>query len=112
MRTDEPRIVPTGSILISSSIPRTIYDSKGLEFDDVRRGLTILCSDRFLRGDPFPQVLLYNPFEDSTVGYDEWSMLLNEVAGQRAPQFDGARFSGICREVPDSRLLSMLQGLV
>ncbi|KAI0757657.1 hypothetical protein C8Q80DRAFT_1092486 [Daedaleopsis nitida] len=56
----------------------TIYESKGLEFDDV---------------------LLYNPFEDSSVSYSQWAVLLNEVEGQRAPVFEEAKFTDICREL-------------
>ncbi|KAG2090757.1 uncharacterized protein F5147DRAFT_787076 [Suillus discolor] len=55
----------------------TLYESKGLEFNDV---------------------LLYNFFEDSAVDLSRWRIVLNGVDGQRyAPNFerDEARYAGI-----------------
>ncbi|OCH88979.1 hypothetical protein OBBRIDRAFT_757238 [Obba rivulosa] len=61
----------------------TLYESKGLEFNDV---------------------LLYNFFEDSTVELSQWRVVLNalpeaEVRRDPAPRFDDARHSGVCREL-------------
>ncbi|KAF9242380.1 hypothetical protein BU15DRAFT_43965 [Melanogaster broomeanus] len=67
----------------------TLYESKGLEFNDV---------------------LLYNFFEDSAVDLSRWRVLLNytegEVDGQdlskvHAPSFerDEGRFAGVCSEL-------------
>ncbi|KAG8220598.1 hypothetical protein J3R82DRAFT_2824 [Butyriboletus roseoflavus] len=68
----------------------TIYDSKGLEFNDV---------------------LLYNFFEDSAVDVSRWRVLLNHAKGDAdggqdlaqvcAPSFerDEGRFAGVCSEL-------------
>ncbi|KAI0079050.1 hypothetical protein K474DRAFT_1770489 [Panus rudis PR-1116 ss-1] len=59
----------------------TLYESKGLEFDDI---------------------LLYNFFEDSTVSETQWRVLLNEMPeGKRphCPTFDATRHNGVCREL-------------
>ncbi|KAI0353177.1 hypothetical protein OH77DRAFT_1497420 [Trametes cingulata] len=56
----------------------TIQESKGLEFDDV---------------------LLYNPFEDSSMDYKQWRIVLDAIPGHAAPGFDSVRHSGICREL-------------
>ncbi|KAJ7232862.1 hypothetical protein B0H12DRAFT_1144747 [Mycena haematopus] len=59
----------------------TLYESKGLEFNDV---------------------LLYNFFEDSTVGDTHWRVVLNALetsCGTPAPLFDQARHAGVCVEV-------------
>ncbi|KAI1785420.1 hypothetical protein LXA43DRAFT_132940 [Ganoderma leucocontextum] len=61
----------------------TLYESKGLEFNDV---------------------LLYNFFEDSAVDISQWRVVLNALpqdqrAAHPAPRFDGARHSGVCREL-------------
>ncbi|KAM5542264.1 hypothetical protein V8D89_004137 [Ganoderma adspersum] len=61
----------------------TLYESKGLEFNDV---------------------LLYNFFEDSTVDLSQWRVVLNALPQDRraahpAPRFDDARHSGVCREL-------------
>ncbi|KAJ7222624.1 hypothetical protein GGX14DRAFT_558715 [Mycena pura] len=57
----------------------TLYESKGLEFNDV---------------------LLYNFFEDSTVSEAQWRVVLNAVdTGRRkasAPVFDKVRHAGVC----------------
>ncbi|GBE78672.1 predicted protein [Sparassis crispa] len=61
----------------------TLYESKGLEFNDV---------------------LLYNFFQDSTVDLSQWRVILNAMPQDHreklpAPRFDDARHSGICREL-------------
>ncbi|KAH9005752.1 hypothetical protein EDB86DRAFT_2795497 [Lactarius hatsudake] len=61
----------------------TLYESKGLEFNDV---------------------LLYNFFEDSTVDVSQWRVVLNAVdRAQRekipAPTFDESRHAGVCSEL-------------
>ncbi|PIL29959.1 hypothetical protein GSI_07870 [Ganoderma sinense ZZ0214-1] len=61
----------------------TLYESKGLEFNDV---------------------LLYNFFEDSMADLSQWRVVLNALpqdqrAANPAPRFDDARHSGICREL-------------
>ncbi|OBZ79120.1 TPR and ankyrin repeat-containing protein 1 [Grifola frondosa] len=61
----------------------TLYESKGLEFNDV---------------------LLYNFFEDSTVDLSQWRVVLNalperECGNHPAPRFDDTRHSGVCREL-------------
>lgn len=59
----------------------TLYESKGLEFNDV---------------------LLYNFFEDSTVDVSQWRVILNALTGKKqikCPTFDETRHSGVCREL-------------
>ncbi|GLB36677.1 putative uvrD-like helicase C-terminal domain [Lyophyllum shimeji] len=61
----------------------TLYESKGLEFNDV---------------------LLFNFFEDSTVELSQWRLLLNvlddnSINGVAAPRFDETRHAGICAEL-------------
>ncbi|KAI0668726.1 hypothetical protein C8Q78DRAFT_979481 [Trametes maxima] len=56
----------------------TISESKGLEFNDV---------------------LLFNPFEDSTAEHQQWRVVLNGIPGETAPVFDDTRHSGVCREL-------------
>ncbi|KAG1889227.1 hypothetical protein F4604DRAFT_1950186 [Suillus subluteus] len=59
----------------------TLYDSKGLEFDDV---------------------LLYNFFGDSAIDASRWRVVLNGVQGQGyVPDFyrDETRYTGICSEL-------------
>ncbi|KAH9172883.1 hypothetical protein EDB89DRAFT_1962838 [Lactarius sanguifluus] len=61
----------------------TLYESKGLEFNDV---------------------LLYNFFEDSTVDVSQWRVVLNAIdRAQRekipAPTFDESRHAGVCSEL-------------
>ncbi|TCD62368.1 hypothetical protein EIP91_006977 [Steccherinum ochraceum] len=58
----------------------TLYESKGLEFDDV---------------------LLYNFFEDSTVDLSQWRVVLNALPTKEinCPRFDDNRHSGVCREL-------------
>ncbi|KAF8060885.1 hypothetical protein FPV67DRAFT_312197 [Lyophyllum atratum] len=61
----------------------TLYESKGLEFNDV---------------------LLFNFFEDSTVDLSQWRLLLgaiddNPTAVIAAPRFDRIRHAGVCAEL-------------
>ncbi|CDO74781.1 hypothetical protein BN946_scf185001.g29 [Trametes cinnabarina] len=61
----------------------TLYESKGLEFNDV---------------------LLFNFFEDSTADISQWRVVLNALPQDQrrahpAPTFDETRHSGICREL-------------
>ncbi|KZT08921.1 uncharacterized protein LAESUDRAFT_675409 [Laetiporus sulphureus 93-53] len=61
----------------------TIYESKGLEFNDV---------------------LLYNFFADSTVELSQWRIVFNALPDERkakykAPQFDDSRHNGVCRDL-------------
>ena len=59
---------------------------------------------------PTTRVLLYNPFEDSSVDASQWSVLLNEVAGQRGRALDSAVHSGLCREVRLALLCATVLG--
>ena len=77
---------------------RTLYESKGLEFDDV--------SHNFLHVYPVAdkiKVLLYNFFGDSTATLNQWRLVLNGVSGRDdlsdAPTFDETRHASICVEV-------------
>ena len=77
---------------------RTLYESKGLEFNDV--GLV------FLRVCPITdenKVLLYNFFEDSTATPNQWRLVLCGVYNgdnlSEAPTFDETRYASICVEV-------------
>ncbi|PCH33046.1 hypothetical protein WOLCODRAFT_62498 [Wolfiporia cocos MD-104 SS10] len=61
----------------------TLYESKGLEFNDV---------------------LLYNFFADSTVDATRWRVVLNALPEHyarlhKAPHFDDSRHHGVCREL-------------
>ncbi|KAF8972584.1 hypothetical protein BDZ97DRAFT_1752471 [Flammula alnicola] len=62
----------------------TLYDSKGLEFNDV---------------------FLYNFFHDSAVSSYQWRVVLNGIgdevsdSSKRAPEFDVARHAAICSEL-------------
>ncbi|KAG2023736.1 hypothetical protein CC2G_001355 [Coprinopsis cinerea AmutBmut pab1-1] len=60
----------------------TLYESKGLEFDDV---------------------LLYKFFEDSKIDLGQWRVVLNLVEAangtQIAPRFDETRHAGVCSEL-------------
>ncbi|KAF8955734.1 hypothetical protein BDZ97DRAFT_1926448 [Flammula alnicola] len=62
----------------------TLYESKGLEFDDV---------------------LLYKFFEHSTVDLSQWRIVLNLLANTQcsqdmsAPRFDEIRHAGVCSEL-------------
>ncbi|RXW14070.1 hypothetical protein EST38_g11783 [Candolleomyces aberdarensis] len=63
--------------------PSTLYESKGLEFDDV---------------------LLYKFFEDSPVDLSQWRVVLNLVGpltkrSVNVPRFDEARHAGVCSEL-------------
>ena len=78
---------------------RTLYESKGLEFDDVSFQSRALPY-HYLTNLSF-QVLLYNFFNDSTMTASQWRVVLNGLPGHKAPEFDEVRHSGICREVRD-----------
>ncbi|KAH9910900.1 uncharacterized protein BXZ73DRAFT_108389 [Epithele typhae] len=56
----------------------TIYESKGLEFDDV---------------------IIWDFFNDSRVDESSWRIILNDVPGARAPASDVGRHAGVCREL-------------
>ncbi|KAH9931245.1 uncharacterized protein B0H18DRAFT_929725 [Fomitopsis serialis] len=63
----------------------TLYESKGLEFNDV---------------------LLYNFFSDSTVEQSQWRVILNALSDSddaaatvKAPHFDETRHNGVCRDL-------------
>lgn len=56
----------------------TIYESKGLEFNDV---------------------LLYNFFEDSEVELSQWRIILRALDECNAPQFDELRHASVCAEL-------------
>ncbi|KIJ45080.1 hypothetical protein M422DRAFT_207261 [Sphaerobolus stellatus SS14] len=61
----------------------TMYEAKGLEFNDV---------------------LLYNFFADSTASLSEWRVVLNKVNGKdftqgKVPRFDDARHASLCSEL-------------
>ena len=77
---------------------RTLYESKGLEFNDV--GLTFLCVS--LTTDE-TKVLLYNFFEDSNATLNQWRLVLNRISEEDgrfdAPVFDETRHASICVEV-------------
>lgn len=62
----------------------TLYEAKGLEFNDV---------------------LLYDFFTDSNVALSEWRVVLNAVEVEKreslpAPRFDESRHALLCSEVP------------
>ncbi|EKM60415.1 uncharacterized protein PHACADRAFT_167779 [Phanerochaete carnosa HHB-10118-sp] len=61
----------------------TLYESKGLEFEDV---------------------VLYNFFADSTVGASQWRLVLSELSDSeglavKSPIFDEIKHHGLCREL-------------
>jgi hypothetical protein len=67
-----------------------VYDSKGLEFDDVNylphssRSIDLMGS----------QVLLWNFFQDSTANSSQW-----RIVHGPPPEFDDVKHAGICSEV-------------
>jgi len=78
-----------------------LYESKGLEFDDVmshdlRHATTLIISC---------QVLLYKFFEDSSSDHSQWRIVLNMLNSDSvvvtAPTFDDSRHAGICTEVSE-----------
>jgi hypothetical protein len=85
---------------------RTLYDSKGLEFNDVRP----VQSHYNLNTDE-KKVLLYNFFEDSTATLSQWRLVLNEVERRNrsceAPVFDETRHASICSEASCVTVLSL-----
>jgi hypothetical protein len=80
----------------------TIYDSKGLEFNDVS-SINFLCSlDKHL--SMFEKVLLYNFFADSPAKLSQWRVILSALSDQSAvaaPEFERnrQRYASICTEV-------------
>lgn len=81
---------------------RTLYESKGLEFDDVLNDPAFpVCIVMLI----FFQVLLFNFFDDSPVGASQWRVILNAVSGSMAPAFDETHHGGVCREVHGLRSL-------
>lgn len=84
---------------------RTLYDSKGLEFNDVRSAWPY-CSSNTDKN----KVLLYNFFEDSKATLSQWRLVLNDVGQEdydnKAPVFDETRHASICSEA--SRAVSNL----
>ncbi|RXW11436.1 hypothetical protein EST38_g14419, partial [Candolleomyces aberdarensis] len=82
--SDQPPL-PSSDALFQKLVSRdsTLYESKGLEFDDV---------------------LLYKFFEDSTVDFKQWCVVLNQVETPAAhsfyvPRFDEERHAGVCSEL-------------
>ncbi|KAI0292973.1 P-loop containing nucleoside triphosphate hydrolase protein [Multifurca ochricompacta] len=80
----------------------TLYESKGLEFNDVRSS-----SDDFaFRDNEDFQVLIYNFFEDSSVDVAQWRVVLNAIdRSQReknpAPTFDEIATQGFVQKCAD-----------
>ena len=81
-----------------TSQSRTLYDSKGLEFNDVRP-----APPHHTSNTNETKVLLYNFFEDSTATLSQWRLVLNDVEQKyyhvEAPAFDETRHASICSEV-------------
>lgn len=77
-----------GAVLhIRSSLQctRSLYDSKGLEYDDVRG--TPLTKEFTLRKNiSINQVILYNFFEDSLVDYTQWRRLIHAAPAYGDPR--------------------------
>jgi hypothetical protein len=62
--------------------------------------------------DFLSQVLLYRFFEDSTVDFNQWRVVLNLIeapghAEEHAPRFDEERHAGVCSEV--SSIIGVVQ---
>ena len=76
---------------------RTLYESKGLEFNDVN----LTCPRTHLITEK-TKVLLYNFFGDSTATLNQWRLVLNRVSESNglsdAPSFDETRHATICVE--------------
>ena len=82
---------------------RTLYESKGLEFDDVSAVSLPSCSHLIDASSKF-KVLLYKFFEDSTVDLSKWRVVLNLLGDGSnldipAPCFEESRHAGVCSEV-------------
>ena len=75
-----------------------MYESKGLEFNDVCP--TFL---HFYLFTDETKVLLYNFFKDSTATPNQWRLVLNGITDgghlSDAPTFDETRHASICVEV-------------
>ena len=84
----------------------TIYESKGLEFNDVRHDNPQV--------DPYViefhlQVLLYNFFEDSTLGTTQWRHLQKQDSdNQNVARFDPTEHVGLCTEVNNECLCNAI----
>ena len=83
---------------LSNLCHRTLYESKGLEFNDVSHTFLLICP----RTDE-AKVLLYNFFKDSPATPKQWRLMLNEVSNASSipniPAFDETRHASICVEV-------------
>ena len=92
-----PMFNQTGAAYLTHT-NRTLYESKGLEFNDV--SLTFLRI--FLMSDKI-KVLLYNFFGDSNATLNQWRLVLNGISEwdglSDAPTFDETRHASICVEV-------------
>jgi len=88
-------LLPVGCLFDHSH--RTLYESKGLEFNDV--------SPTFPHIYPYQRtkVLLYNFFEDSMATSNQWRLVLNQVSNGdnflNVQTFDETRHASICMEV-------------
>ena len=85
----------------NSRFSRTLYESKGLEFDDVN---DVSCLHRAVIPIISYQVLLYKFFEDSSSDLSQWRIVLNMINEEdgvvvSAPTFDNSRHAGVCTEV-------------
>ena len=83
---------------------RTLYESKGLEFDDVRSNKIVSRRGVHFLTFFFVKVLLYKFFEDSSVDLSQWRVVLNQLSEEEnldvpAPRFDDTRHAGVCSEV-------------
>ena len=88
--------------VVLTSRSRTLYDSKGLEFNDVRSTPRHYGIDADIT-----KVILYNFFEDSTATLSQWRLVLNDVEHENynyeAPMFDETRHASICSEASCTR---------
>ena len=88
--------IPVSAIYLTYT-HRTLYESKGLEFNDV--SLTLPHIHLYQR----TKVLLYNFFEDSTATSNQWRLVLNMVSkggnSSYVPTFGETRHAIICMEV-------------
>lgn len=84
---------------------RTLYESKGLEFDDV--STSFFCC---IESSNIAQVLLYDFFETSPIDVARWRVVLNALSPKDAsrigglPVFNEVRHAGVCTEVCRSEL--------
>lgn len=74
---------------------RTLYESKGLEFNDVG-----LAKQGMSHSSNPMQVLLYNFFKDSTANANQWRLVMRDCSdGTHVPDFDETKHAGMCTEV-------------